>query len=362
MNYSLLTDAQPMAGIKEKYDGIIQKQSATSLTLYDLLERLPLDKFRDMLGEAGVLDLLKQAGKITLLAPVNAAFESIDPLLAGELQGENRLRRIQTLARSHIIAGRTLFRRSDGYAAPNPSPIPHESVLEGNSDFNGDEIQLNVDVTYQFGREFLGRSHKEYRYLVHMINGVAPLEPFPQGSLRASNGTIILVPALIVGKTFLEQKYDSINERAFPGGDGRGATLWENLQKLKLTTFCNAIRQAGLEKLLDSPPPGRPEDLQAFVPVDEAFENVVNLASLETPAGAEAFVKRHLFAKNHENLAGERLPNIGSPQEFIGRFHADVLYFPAPKFRASNARFYLFTKSFLSRRVHSWNLEPVVYA
>src|SRR5581483_9529856 len=203
------------------------------ITLYDALEIFSLSKFKDFLTESGWIDMLKQRSNITVIAPVNEAFGRIDPLVAAELASAKRMERMQTLARSHIIPASKLVGK----------PVS-ELGFEPTLDLNGDIVNLYMEVRRNAGET--GNADPK-QCILHAINKVMPLEPSPiNGSVHVSNGRLILVSDVIVGKSFLEQKYADIRRKFFnDGGETKKYTLWENFTTFGLTQFCKLAEDTG---------------------------------------------------------------------------------------------------------------------
>src|SRR5581483_6932686 len=134
MTTGYVADDSHITKIKKTLQNI-EPLARRQATLYDLLDVLSLHKFKEFLAEAGLLELLKQPSPLTLIAPINEAFDALNPLVLRELQGEKRLQRIQTLARAHIITGPSLFRESVNAFA-----------IEPNYDMNGNAFDLDVTI------------------------------------------------------------------------------------------------------------------------------------------------------------------------------------------------------------------------
>src|SRR5581483_347081 len=253
---SMITDASVenyyITKIREQFPDFKIPPRAPTLTLYDALDALSLYRFKDLLEKTGMIDLLKQPSFLMLIAPIDAAFDVIDPLVRQELEGEYASARLNTLARTHIVPATTLFRESG------------ESI-EPNCDMNG--ALLNVQVTAI--KDFVG-SVIPPRYFINAVQGVRPFEPSPIGSLRVANGNIILVPKVLIGKTLLEQKYRDMYRRFFQTGEeSTKYTSWEALKNVGLTQFCNLIERAGFIELLNSPAENQ-QKLRVLAPIDEA--------------------------------------------------------------------------------------------
>src|SRR5581483_7412878 len=301
----------------------------SAITLYEALEIFSLGKFKDLLTESGWIDMLKQRSNITVIAPINEAFGRINPLVAAELSSAKGLERAQTLARAHIIPKAKLV----------GTPVS-ELGFESTYDLNGDVVDLRLEVRRDAGST--GNANSK-TCILHSINNTRPLEPWPpDGSVRLSNGRLILVSDVMVSKSFLEQKYFDVYRKFFDGGeDSKKFTLWECFTKLGLTRFCKAVEDAGLVELLQQP---HDKATKPFVvaPVDEALNDIPKrfIEWFESSAGRENFVKRQIFSQQ-EYI--ERVGDLAAP-----------LFSPAPKFKASNGNFVLTATTSMKKAV-GWN-------
>jgi len=330
------TDSAFLQGKEEALRLKISGLLNTAVTLYDALEIFSLHRFKELLTEAGFVDLLKQRSPITVIAPIDEAFHRIHPLMESELRSSHRSERIQTLARAHLVPFRSLL---DAGAM--------EAAVEPRYDMNGDKIELVLEPCHIAGlpnRILPGGAHRPPVEIVHAINGVRPLEPFPGGT-RFSNGRLIVVSDVIFSNAFFLQKYLDLYRRLLPSPDKdyAPATLWECFKALGLTRFCQIVEDAGFTDLLkgDHDPAAKP---WIVAPVDEAFFNLQPsfLEYLDTPQGKEHFVEAH----------------IGDKSTFSQRGANRALGAPASKFKALNGNFAL-TVHGLDHSPVGWDLVPI---
>src|SRR5581483_5339724 len=111
MSSTLVTGDAHTAQLKEEYERLLQSLQRERPSLFDLVHLPSLTKFKELLAEAGLLEFLKHPAALTLIAPVNEAFENMNPSMRSELEGPNRAERIQTLARTHILTAPGLLRK-----------------------------------------------------------------------------------------------------------------------------------------------------------------------------------------------------------------------------------------------------------
>jgi len=334
MGSGLSIDDPRVAKLKEEYTSIIGEASSQSITLSDVLEMPYVRKFKEMLDEAGLLKSLKEPGKRMLIAPINDAFDDLDPVLSDALN-RNRSRAITTIAQSHIITAPALVQAK-------------EWSIETVHDMNGDEVDLKIGIVFHDRDERV-----RFFYVLHGINSVTPLEPRKNGSLKTSNGNIFFVPEIIVGKTILEAKYltnckavlDDINHTP-------NHSLWELLDIFKLTKFAGAVERTGMQDLLIAPA----EDarrLSVYAPIDEAFDDKLLYAT--EPANSETvsrftldrFVKRHLVRADGYSLLGPKHEPIP----------AELLRLPYSKIEASNGNLFLSRRAYMYEKPMGWEFR-----
>src|SRR5581483_10826278 len=256
-------------------------------TMYELLEMFSLNKFRDLLAETGYSELLKDRSVLTVFAPVDEAFDRIDPRVKAELTGRNALERKRALIRSHLVTRSHFFGR-----------VISEGLFEATYDMNGEDIKFDFDF----------RRLPEGNFgTLHSINGVKPLDPDHYGTAYVSpfpSSTLFIVSDLIIGRFFLEQKYfDVLREAGGPETFSKCST-WEVLKRAKLTRFCQALEATGVSELLKKPVAEKKDRLNVFAPVDEAFRKIEDAGALKGEE-LEKFVKRHIKALGNKNLLGE---------------------------------------------------------
>src|SRR5581483_9664607 len=130
-----------ISSLTEKFPQVTERVSvpgttapwAGGRTLYDLLGMLSLHSFQEYLQEAGLLELLKHPSEITVIAPIDEAFNAIPSLISFD---DGSAQALQTLMRTHIVLNPSLFREPIG-----------NSAVEGNYDMNGNQLALDVTIT-----------------------------------------------------------------------------------------------------------------------------------------------------------------------------------------------------------------------
>src|SRR5581483_9202056 len=218
MTTSLVSSDESILGkFREEYETLrlsetnrSSKKKSKGLLMSQVLNIPSLSKFRDFLHKANLWDFVDRPSltRITLIAPLNEAFEAMESLIPQDLSNENRADLIRALARAHIVAAPSLFRtpnESSARVLPKSDSYGRRMV-DFNYDLNGREVE--VDLLEVFSGDLPLRTR-----MVNRINGVRPIAPDVKG-ISTGNGSIFVVPRLLMGSTFLEQKYTYILKSA----------------------------------------------------------------------------------------------------------------------------------------------------
>jgi len=350
--------ASPITGIKERFKTFMETRNPFEVTLYDLIEPLGLHKFKELLSETGLLDFLKHPSKITVIAPIDEAFDSMTPWVEAQLNGKEKVIRRQTLARGHIITYSSLFHNP--LLETTDSTAFHQGAFrpdfEANYDLNGNFPEIvALGTTRSVGTLRIDNYREDV--LVHSINGVHPLEPSAKGSVKTSNGNIIFVPKLLIGKAFLEQKYREIGKNISTGD----LTTWETLQAFGFTKFCKLVEIAGLVELLDKPVENKADKLKVLAPIDEAFEQIdEEREQLQHPTHAEKFVKSHIAGKMKISRHGTDTNLLGDELIFSPRH---ILFSLSSQWKTSNGSLLFNSETFWRKSSYyekvKWSLQPI---
>jgi len=327
MTVSTAVDAALIEG-NEKLQRAKESGEVNTVTLYDALDIFSLKKFKDMLTETSLVDLLKHRSPLIIIAPVDEAFERLDPLVAAELNSTKRSERLATLARSHIVP------------APRLLGTPSDKVtLTGLIyDLNSDVLRLDGEFHYRAGLANLLYLNQFPNYTLHSINGVRPLSGLASltrssiEGFRVPNGSLFLVNDIIIGHQFLDQKYDDLGRQKLGTEIELGKrTIWECFTMLGLTRFCEILEELGMAEFLKQP---HDKASQPFVvaPVDEAFR----FANRDMKRKhLEVAIKSLIFASEGA-CTSEMLSRFG-PAAWV-----DDL--PPTRYKAANGRFGLSAK------------------
>jgi|GEM_PF-2791870 len=341
--------------IKERFQHLTASRPAKQLTLYDLLEPLSLNTFKKLLTDAGLVDLLKQRSKITVIAPIDEAFETMSPHVRVELDGERGLERLQTLARGHIITYSSLFKNPlfDCIDIARLQESPNTPEYEPLFDMNGSVLDIDAQGTVERDRP-LFKDGGYRRVFVHQINGVRPMEALPSGFIKVSNGSIIFVPKLVVSKAFLDQKYQDRIQMWWETDPDRQQTTWEVLNVLGLKKFSKLIERAGLIDKLNIAPTNKADKIAVFAPIDEAFDRVDERLLNDFPLS-------HLSA---EKLAKNHITDIKTTTDWhTNKFVYSpkyALWSAAPKLETASGKLFLYTRCLTrDREANRWLLQPV---
>src|SRR5581483_11912469 len=182
-------------------------------------------------------------------------------------------------------------------------------MVDFNYDLNGREVE--VDLLEVFSGDLPLRTR-----MVNRINGVRPIAPDVKG-ISTGNGSIFVVPRLLMGSTFLEQKYTYILKSARKSAE---CTLWEIIANAGCTKFLALAERAGVRELLMKPAEPPTNFLNLLLPVNEAFSRI-DESRLENDLYAEHLVKQHIFTGGRfiatEGHYNRDLTGNGYPQ-FLG--------------------------------------------
>src|SRR5581483_253234 len=234
------TDAtlDQLARGKEKLE---ERNKVCLTSLYEALDIFELHRFKQLLIDTGLSEILQQPGSITVFVPTDEALQQLDSLISSEVSAEKRQELLQIFVRSHI-ATCSVTKIFDRWSGSDSLDAMRDRRIKSIYDMNGDIIEFD----WNSGRCF---------FLLNSVNGVRPLNYGTSGSAGLSNGNLTIMPDIFIGKTFLEHKYSEIIYRqSLIRAARKNMTTWESLTTLGLSTFCDAVQAAGLDPVLKEPP------------------------------------------------------------------------------------------------------------
>jgi uncharacterized surface protein with fasciclin (FAS1) repeats len=268
----------------KRFSGNGIDNKSTSITtspagLSGALQKPEFDSLKTSLKSANLLDAVNQSTPITLLAPVNAAFQAIPAETLTNLQKPENLAQYQNLLKNHLFAGTLdLNALKDGTTIKSLAGVDLPVKVEGTKLFiDGVEVEKTIDSN---ANGFSVYSVPNILSVPVSAAAIAPEVTAP------ATPAVVTTPSPVVTPT--------------PAASSTAATTYKqggNLDFLNkdggFTTLLAAINASGLKDTLEGSGP-----ITLYAPSDEAFKplstTVTELLKPENKTKLQDFLKNHV--------------------------------------------------------------------
>jgi uncharacterized surface protein with fasciclin (FAS1) repeats len=248
------------------------------------LQKPEFDLLKDNLKTANLLDDVNQSTPITLLAPINAAFQALPADTLANLQKPENLPQFQNLLKNHLFAGNLdLNSLKDGTTIKSLAGVDLSVKVEGSKLFiDGVEVEKTSDSN--------ANGFTVYS-VPNILNIPTPADPSVPALVTPLPAPAVITPpaTVVTPNPTTPPATTTISSISYKAGG--------NLDFLNkdggFTTLLTAINASGLKDTLEGTGP-----ITLYAPSDEAFKplqsTVTELLKPENKTKLQDFLKSHV--------------------------------------------------------------------